>query len=80
MRATFVPARALIANALAALVLAAPAAAQTGVDANPPPAASGTSSSSELTARFVASALPTTNFIAAANCFAEAAAVAARLT
>jgi predicted outer membrane protein len=67
VRATFVPARALIANALAALVLAAPAAAQTGVDANRPPAASGTPSSSELTARFVASAIPTTNFIAAAS-------------
>jgi predicted outer membrane protein len=67
VRATFVPARALIAKALAALVLAAPAAAQTGVDSNRPPAASGTSSSSELTARFVASAIPTTNFIAAAS-------------
>ena len=61
VRATFVPARALIAKALAALVLAAPAAAQT---ANPPPVSSGTSSPSELTARFVASAIPTTNFIA----------------
>lgn len=32
----FKPARALMAKALAALMLAAPAAAQTGVDANPP--------------------------------------------
>jgi predicted outer membrane protein len=65
--ATFVPARALMAKALAALVVATPAAAQTGVDANPPPVSSGTSSSSELTARFVATAIPTTNFIAAAS-------------
>jgi predicted outer membrane protein len=70
--ATFVPARALMAKALAALVLAAPAAAQTGGDANPPPVSSGTSSSSNLTARFVASAIPTTNFIAAASRMASA--------
>jgi hypothetical protein len=56
--AAFVPARALMAKALAALVLAAPAAAQTGVDANPPPVSSGTLSPSELTAHFVASAIP----------------------
>ncbi|MDQ6869112.1 MAG: DUF4142 domain-containing protein [Pseudomonadota bacterium] len=67
MAATFKPARALMAKALAALVLAAPAAAQTGVDANPPPVSSGTSSPSELTARFVASAIPNANFIAAAS-------------
>ncbi|MGB6175459.1 MAG: DUF4142 domain-containing protein [Methylocella sp.] len=72
MRATFVPARALLAKALAASVLAAPAAAQTGVDANPPPVSSGTSSPAELTARFVASALPTANFIAAASRMASA--------
>ena len=72
MGATFVPARALMAKALAALVVATPAAAQTGVDANPPPVSSGTSSSSELTARFVASAIPTTNFIAAASRMASA--------
>jgi predicted outer membrane protein len=70
--ATFVPARALMAKALAALVVATPAAAQTGVDANPPPVSSGTSSSSELTARFVATAIPTTNFIAAASRMASA--------
>ena len=67
MRATFVP-----AWALAALVLAAPAAAQTGVDANPPPVSSGTSSPSELTAHFVASAIPNANFIAAASRMASA--------
>lgn len=72
MRATFVPARALMAIALAALMLAAPAAAQTGVDANPPPASSGTSTSSELMARFVASAIPTTNFIALESRLASA--------
>lgn len=72
MGATFVPARALMAKALAALVLAAPAAAQTGVDANPPPVSSGTSSPSELTARFVASAIPNANFIAAASRMASA--------
>ncbi len=72
MRATFVPAGALMAKVLAALVFAAPAAAQTGVDANPPPLSSGTSSPSELAARFVASAIPTTNFIAAASRLASA--------
>ncbi len=71
MGATFVPARALMAKALAALVLAAPAAAQTGVDANRPPVSSGTSSP-ELTARFVASAIPNANFIAAASRMASA--------
>jgi predicted outer membrane protein len=70
--ATFVPARALMAKVLAALVVATPAAAQTGVDANPPPVSSGTSSSSELMARFVASAIPATNFIAAASRIASA--------
>jgi predicted outer membrane protein len=70
--ATFVSARALLFKALASLVLAAPAAAQTGVDANPPPVSSGISSSSELTARFVASALPSANFIAAASRVATA--------
>jgi predicted outer membrane protein len=53
-------------------VLAAPAAAQTGVDANPPPVSSGTSSPSELTAHFVASAIPNANFIAAASRMASA--------
>jgi predicted outer membrane protein len=72
VRATFVPAWALLAKALAALVLAAPAAAQTGVDANPPPVSSGTSSPSELTAHFVASAIPNANFIAAASRMASA--------
>jgi predicted outer membrane protein len=72
VRATFVHTRAVAARTLAALVLAAPAAAQTGVDANPPPVSSGTSSSSELTAHFVASAIPTTNFIAAASRMASA--------
>jgi predicted outer membrane protein len=67
--ATFVPARALTAKALATLVLAAPAAAQT---ANPPPVSSGTSSPSELTARFVASAIPTANFIALGSRMASA--------
>jgi predicted outer membrane protein len=67
--ATFVPARALTAKALAALVLAAPAAAQT---ANPPPVSTGTSSPSELTARFVASAIPTANFIALGSRMASA--------
>ena len=64
---TGVPARALMAKALAALVLAAPAAAQTGVDANPPPVSSGTLSPAELMAHFVASAIPNANFIAAAS-------------
>lgn len=72
MGATLVPARALMARALAALALAAPAAAQTGVDANPPPVSSGTPSPSELTARFVASAIPNANFIAAASRMASA--------
>jgi predicted outer membrane protein len=72
VRATFVPAWALLAKALAALVLAVPAAAQTGVDANPPPVSSGTSSPSELTAHFVASAIPNANFIAAASRMASA--------
>ena len=72
MRATFVPAWALLAKALAALVLAAPAAAQTGVDANRPPVSSGTTSPSELTAHFVASAIPNANFIAAASRMASA--------
>jgi predicted outer membrane protein len=58
-----------MAKALAALVLAAPAAAQT---ANPPPVSSGTSSPSEVTARFVASAIPNANFIAAASRMASA--------
>jgi predicted outer membrane protein len=58
-----------MARALAALVLAAPAAAQT---ANPPAVSSGTSSPSELTARFVASAIPTTNFIALGSRLASA--------
>jgi predicted outer membrane protein len=70
--ATFVSARALLAKALATLVLAGPATAQTGVEANPPPVSSGTSSSKELTARFVASALPNANFIAAASRMATA--------
>lgn len=72
MKATFVPAWASQAAALAALVLAAPADAQTGVDANPPPASSGTSSPSELTAHFVASTIPNANFIAAASRMASA--------
>ncbi len=72
MRATFVSARAVAARTLAALVLAAPAAAQTGVGANPPPVSSGASSSSELISRFVASAIPTANFIAAASRVASA--------
>jgi predicted outer membrane protein len=70
--AAFVAARALMAKALTALVLAAPAAAQTGVDANPPPVSSGTPSPSELTAHFVASAIPNANFIAAASRIASA--------
>jgi predicted outer membrane protein len=70
--AAFVAARALMAKALTALVLAAPAAAQTGVDANPPPISSGTPSPSELTAHFVASAIPNANFIAAASRLASA--------
>ncbi len=70
--ATFTHSRALMAKALAALVLAAPAAAQTGADANPPPVSSGTSSPSEQTAHFVASALPNANFIATASRMASA--------
>jgi predicted outer membrane protein len=69
MGTTFVCARALMPRALAALVLAGPAAAQT---ANPPAVSSGTSSPSELTARFVASAIPTTNFIALGSRLASA--------
>jgi predicted outer membrane protein len=72
MEAAFVHARALIANALVALVLAVPAAAQTGVDANPPPASPDTQSPSEITAHFVASAIPNANFIAAASRLASA--------
>jgi predicted outer membrane protein len=61
-----------MAKALAALVLAAPAAAQTGVDGNPPAASPAPSSPSELIARFVASAIPNANFIAAASRMASA--------
>jgi predicted outer membrane protein len=75
--ATFVSARALLFKALVTMLLAGPAAAQTGVDANPPPASSGSSSpnertAKELTARFVAGALPNANFIAAASRMATA--------
>jgi predicted outer membrane protein len=60
------------AQALAAVAAATPAAAQTGLEATPPPAASPApspsgSSSSELMSHFVASAIPTANFIATAS-------------
>jgi predicted outer membrane protein len=69
---TFLPKRlsacAFAAKALAAMMVAAPAAAQTGVEATPPPASSPSgTSSSELMAHFVASAIPTLNFISTAS-------------
>jgi predicted outer membrane protein len=64
--------RLFAAQALAAVAAATPAAAQTGLEATPPPAASPApspsgSSSSELMSHFVASAIPTANFIATAS-------------
>lgn len=76
MENTFLPkrlhARAFAAGASAVLLAAAPATAQTGVEAppSPPPASSPSppgASSSELMAHFVASAIPTANFIATAS-------------
>ena len=71
---TRLSARLLAATALAAVAVAAPAAAQTGLEATPPPAASPAPSpapsgvsSSEVMAHFVASAIPTVNFIATAS-------------
>jgi predicted outer membrane protein len=71
---TFLPkrARAIVAGALVALTGAVAAAAQTGGEAVPPPAASSPPappavSASELTSHFVATAIPTTNFIATAS-------------
>jgi predicted outer membrane protein len=59
------------ATALAAAAVGAPGAAQTGPDPAPPPAASPAPpsgpSSSEVMAHFVASAIPTVNFIATAS-------------
>jgi predicted outer membrane protein len=71
---TFLPkrARAIVAGALVALTGAVAVAAQTGGEAVPPPAASSPPpppavSASELTSHFVATAIPTTNFIATAS-------------
>lgn len=65
-------ARIIAAKALAAMMVATSAAAQTGVETNPPPASSPTPtpsgpSPSELMAHFVANAIPTVNFIATAS-------------
>jgi predicted outer membrane protein len=63
-------ARLFAAYALVAAAAVTPAAAQTGPEAAPPPAASPApsgSSSSELVSHFVASAVPTANFIATAS-------------
>ena len=78
MEITFLPTRlsaSLFAvQALAAVAAAMPAAAQTGDPATPPPAASPSpapapsgSSLSELMAQFVASTIPTANFLATAS-------------
>jgi predicted outer membrane protein len=72
---TFLPKRlsasVFAVQALAAVAAAMPAAAQTGDPATPPPAAapapsSSGSSPSELMAHFVASTIPTANFLATA--------------
>ncbi len=74
MENTFLPkrARAIVAGALVALTGAVAVAAQTRGEAVPPPAASSPPpppavSASELTSHFVATAIPTTNFIATAS-------------
>jgi predicted outer membrane protein len=71
---TFLPkrSRAIVAGAFVILTAAVSAAAQTGVGTAAPPAASSSSapsdaSASELTSHFVATAIPTTNFIATAS-------------
>jgi predicted outer membrane protein len=75
---TFLPKRlsasVFAVQALAAVAAAMPAAAQTGNPATPPPAASPSpapapsgSSPSELMAQFVASTIPTANFLATAS-------------
>lgn len=71
---TFLPkrARAIVAGAFVTLTAAVSAAAQTGGEAAPPPAASSSPappsvSASELMSHFVATAIPTTNFIATAS-------------
>ena len=71
---TFCPerlsARVCAAKALAAMVAATPATAQTGIEATPPlassPAPSGPSAS-EVMSHFVTTAIPTANFIATAS-------------
>jgi predicted outer membrane protein len=65
-------ARPIAAKAMAAMMAATPAAAQKGVEANPSPAftpapAPSGPSSSELMAHFVATAIPTANFIGTAS-------------
>ena len=78
MEITFLPKRlsasVFAVQALAAVAAAMPAAAQTGDPATPPPAASPSpapapsgSSLSELVAQFVASTIPTANFLATAS-------------
>ena len=78
MEITFLPKRLsasiFAVQALAAVAAAMPAAAQTGDPATPPPAASPSpapapsgSSPSELMAQFVASTIPTANFLATAS-------------
>ncbi|MGO8846151.1 MAG: DUF4142 domain-containing protein [Methylocella sp.] len=78
MEITFLPKRlsasVFAVQALAAVAAAMPAAAQTGDPATPPPAASPSpapapsgSSPSELMAQFVASTIPTANFLATAS-------------
>jgi predicted outer membrane protein len=73
---TFLPKRlsasVFAVQALAAVAAAMPAAAQTGDPATPPPATSPSpapsgSSPSELMAQFVASTIPTANFLATAS-------------
>ena len=75
MEITFLPKRlsasVFAVQALAAVAAAMPAAAQTGDPATPPPATSPSpapsgSSPSELMAHFVASTIPTANFLATA--------------
>jgi predicted outer membrane protein len=55
------------AKAMAIVLLAGSAAAQTGLDLNPPPHSPSAGSPSELAARFLASAIPNANFIAQAS-------------
>jgi predicted outer membrane protein len=64
---SFKTSQALAAKAFAVSMFALPVAAQPGVDVNPPPAPSAATSSSDLIAHFIASAIPNANFIASAS-------------